>query len=120
MQQFGSVETVASAIFSFGTLQLEQVQRALFGRTVVSTPDALRGYRVGELRIVDPEVVAASGKDIHPALLHTGDHDDVVHGAVLDTDEAELAAADHYERVSFRRIPVVLESGTDAWAYVPR
>jgi len=106
-------------IFSFGTLQLESVQQELFGRAVATTPDALAGYRIGELRITDPEVIRASGKDIHPALLE-GEPGDRVNGGTLDVTEEELAAADHYERVGYRRIEVTLESGTAAWVYVPR
>lgn len=108
------------AIFSFGTLQLEQVQQSLFGRAVPTTPDALAGFTVGELRIIDPEVIATSGKDVHPALVATRVATDVVRGALLDVTPEELAAADHYERVSFRRIAVTVLSGRDAWVYVPK
>lgn len=111
---------MGDAIFSFGTLQLEAVQRELFGRAVETTPASLGGFRIGELRIQDHEVIRLSGTDIHPALIATGNLGDVVHGAILDVTSADLAAADHYERVSYRRIPVVLQSGRDAWAYVPR
>ena len=111
---------MAYAIFSFGTLQLEEVQRELFGRSVVTAPDSLRGFRIGELRILDPEVIRLSGKEIHPALIATGDASDEVQGATLDVTESELAAADHYERVSYRRIAVTLQSGREAWAYVPK
>lgn len=107
-------------IFSFGTLQLDQVQRGLFGRPVPTTPDSLSGARIGELRILDPEVIAMSGKDIHPALELTDEPTDVVAGAVLDVTPAELAAADHYERVSYRRVSVILDSGLQAWAYIPK
>jgi len=106
-------------IFSFGTLQLESVQQELFGRRVPTTPDALSGYRIGELRITDPEVIRASGTDIHPALL-VGSTNDRVTGGTLDVTEEELAAADHYERGGYRRIQVTLESGVEAWVYVPK
>lgn len=106
-------------IFSFGTLQLEPVQQSLFGRSVPTTPDSLAGWVVGEVRILDPEVIALSGTDLHPGLL-PGAPDDVVPGAVLEVTEEELAAADHYERVSYRRIAVTLRSGREAWVYVPK
>ena len=110
---------MTESIFSFGTLQLDAVQQSLFGRAVPTTVDSLKGWRVGEITIVDPEVISTSGTDVHPALL-PGDADDVVHGAILEVTDAELAAADHYERVSYQRISVKLESGRDAWVYVPR
>ena len=111
---------MADAIFSFGTLQLDGVQRSLFGRSVPTTADALSRWTVGQLTILDPEVIALSGTDIHPALFHTGRPEDLVAGAVLEVTAAEFAAADHYERVSYRRESVTLESGRQAWIYVPR
>ncbi|THG31677.1 gamma-glutamylcyclotransferase family protein [Naasia lichenicola] len=110
---------MTSPIFSFGTLQLAAVQTSLFGRAVPTTPDSLAGWTVGEITILDPEVIAMSGTDRHPALL-PGSPDDVVPGAILDVTDDELAAADHYERVSYERISVTLQSGRDAWVYVPR
>lgn len=82
-------------------------------------PDALIGYVLGELRIVDPEVIATSGTDLHPTLLH-GAEDDLVHGVALELTPDELAAVDHYERVSYQRAPVTLLSGRAAWVYLPR
>ena len=105
------------AIFSFGTLQLPAVQQSLFGRSVPTTPDTLTGWKIGEVRILDPEVIATSGKEIHPALLPAAP-DDVVDGAILEVTDEELAAADHYERVSYRREAVTLASGRAAWVYV--
>ncbi|SMH42851.1 Gamma-glutamyl cyclotransferase, AIG2-like [Rathayibacter oskolensis] len=106
-------------VFSFGTLQLPEVQRALFGRAVETTPDALAGYVVGELRITDPEVIAMSGADVHPALRAGGERD-VVTGVALEITSEELAAADRYERVSYRRASVTLLSGRAAWVYLPK
>ena len=111
---------MSEAIFSFGTLQLEPVQQSLFGRSVPTVPDALAGWKVGVTTITDPEVIATSGSDQHPALIATDDPGDVVSGAVLEVTESELAAADYYERVSYRRIAVTLQSGRDAWVYVLR
>ena len=111
---------MSEAIFSFGTLQLEAVQQSLFGRSVPTTPDTLAGWEVGEITILDPEVIKTSGKERHPALLPTGDPSDMVSGAILEVTEEELAAADHYERVSYRRIAVTLQSGREAWVYVLR
>lgn len=107
-------------IFSFGTLRLDDVQRSLFGRSVATKPDSLAGWAIGSVQITDPEVIALSGTDTHPGLVRTGVATDVVEGVVLDVTVDELAAADHYERVSFERTAVTLESGTAAWVYVPR
>lgn len=72
-----------------------------------------------DIRIDDAEVVALSGLDMHPALVETGSTQDVVCGAILEVTPKELVDADVYERRTFHRISVVLESGTRAWAYVP-
>jgi gamma-glutamylcyclotransferase (GGCT)/AIG2-like uncharacterized protein YtfP len=111
---------MAHLLFSFGTLRLDRVQRELFGRPVPTEPDALHGHRLGEVRITDPEVIRASGSDVHPGLVRTGDDADVVDGAVLEIDDAELAAADRYEQAAYRRTDVVLASGRTAWVYVPK
>lgn len=110
---------MAEVIFSFGTLQLPEVQRALFGRTVETAPDALLGYVIGELRITDPEVIAVSGSDVHPAL-RAGTEQDAVRGVALKVSSEELAAADRYERMSYRRVSVTLLSGRTAWVYLPK
>ncbi len=105
-------------VFSFGTLQLESVQQALYLRAVPMQPDELRGYRVGRLRITDPAVIAASGSDIHPALV--ADEAGTVEGRVLELSEEELARTDEYESVGYERVEVVLASGRIAWIYLPR
>jgi gamma-glutamylcyclotransferase (GGCT)/AIG2-like uncharacterized protein YtfP len=111
---------MAHRLFSFGTLQQEGVQRELFGRAVPTEPDSLRGHALGEVVITDPEVIRMSGSSVHPGLLRTGDDADVVTGAVLELDDRELAAADRYEEVAYRRVAVVLGSGREAWVYVPK
>ncbi len=107
-------------LFSFGTLRQADVQEALFGRRVLSTPDQIVGYKVRRVQIVDPAAIEASGSDLHPALVVTGEPDDVVRGEVLELTEADLAAAHRYEQVSFERIDVHTQSGRRAVAYVPK
>ncbi|MGW1937929.1 hypothetical protein [Streptomyces goshikiensis] len=60
-------------LFSYGTLQLEQVQLARFGRLLEGAPDALPGYTTSVVRIADPDVIAASGSDLHPVVVLSGD-----------------------------------------------
>ena len=47
-------------LFSYGTLQLEAVQMATFGRQLAGTSDALRGFELDLLKIEDQTVVAIS------------------------------------------------------------
>jgi gamma-glutamylcyclotransferase (GGCT)/AIG2-like uncharacterized protein YtfP len=105
-------------LFSYGTLQLEHVQLATFGRKLEGRRDSLPGYRLGQLEIRDPAVVATSGKTHHPIIAPTGRAEDDVAGLVLAITPAELAQADVYEVSDYKRERVTLASGLAAWAYV--
>ncbi|MBE1605857.1 gamma-glutamylcyclotransferase [Actinopolymorpha pittospori] len=105
-------------LFSYGTLQQSDVQRAQFGRLLIGRPDSLRGYRLDWLTITDPAVVAVSGSDRHPVMSRTGHAGDAVAGTLFEITEADLAAADDYEVSDYTRVAVRLESGIDAWTYL--
>ena len=105
-------------LFSYGTLQQDDVQRATFGRLLAGRADALPGYSRDMVAIDDPQVVATSGKTHHPIVHHSGNAADRVPGSVFDITDAELAQADEYEVAAYRRVAVTLESGADAWVYV--
>ena len=106
------------ALFSYGTLQLREVQLANYGRELVGEADALTGYRIEDLAIGSADVVSISGRTVHSIARRTGDSADRIEGIVFELSEAELAATDDYEVEPYRRIEVVLESGRTAWAYV--
>lgn len=108
----------AVALFSYGTLQLPEVQRATYGRLLDGDPDVLTGYRLAPLIITDAEVVRLSGKATHTIAEETGDSGDRVPGMVFVLNEAELDATDAYEVDSYARVEAVLESGRRAWVYV--
>jgi gamma-glutamylcyclotransferase (GGCT)/AIG2-like uncharacterized protein YtfP len=105
-------------LFSYGTLQLDDVQRATFGRLLKGSPDALPGYRQTMVRITDPDVVRTSGVDHHPIVTASPNPGDEVAGAVFEITAEELAAADTYEVSDYKRIAVRLKSGRNAWVYV--
>jgi gamma-glutamylcyclotransferase (GGCT)/AIG2-like uncharacterized protein YtfP len=105
-------------LFSYGTLQLGEVQRSVFGREVATEPDALPGFRVEWLTITDPHVVAVSGSDRHPVVRRSADPADAVPGSVLTLTPEDLAAADAYEVDDYRRELVSLRSGRAAWVYL--
>jgi gamma-glutamyl AIG2-like cyclotransferase len=105
-------------LFSYGTLQLEGVQMATFGRRLTGTSDALRGFELVPLKIKDQTVVAISGKAQHTMARFTGRASDVVSGTVFSVTPDELQNADKYEVAAVKRVAVVLRSGTRAWAYV--
>ncbi|CAN3702536.1 hypothetical protein MMX123_02560 [Microbacterium sp. MM2322] len=105
-------------LFTYGTLQLPDVQLDTFGRLVGGDADALPGYRLEWTDIDDERVAELSGLDKHPILRHTGDAHDRVFGRVLTLTAEELDAADEYEVSLYRRASVSLASGLRAWVYV--
>ena len=107
-------------LFSYGTLQQENVQRATFGRVLRGAPDALIGFKQDLVEITDPDVLAKSGERFHPIVVQTSDDTDRVPGTVFEITGPELAAADAYEVSDYERIAVTLASGSGAWVYVRR
>ena len=105
-------------LFSYGTLQLEAVQLATFGRQLAGSPDVLEGFELVPLKIEDAAVIAVSGKDRHTMAKFTGRASDVIPGTVLALTRDELENADGYEVSAVKRVAVDLQSGTRAWAYV--
>ena len=105
-------------LFSYGTLQQADVQRATFGRLLEGRRDALPGWATTMVEIRDPDVVAKSGKTHHPIVRPSGNPQDVVEGHVFRIIAVELAAADDYEVGDYKRIAVKLKSGLEAFVYV--
>ncbi len=105
-------------VFSYGTLRLPRVQLALFGRAVPTRPATLSGFRVEQLTIADPEVVATSGTSSHPILRPSPDPVDRVEGSVLHLSTQQLAAADAYEVEDYRRVRARTTAGEAVWVYV--
>jgi len=111
-------EKCSELLFSYGTLQLEAVQTAIFGRPLTGTRDALQGFDLVALKIEDQAVVAISGKAHHTMARFTGRASDVVSGAVFAVTPDEIRNADKYEVAAVKRVSLVLQSGARAWAYV--
>ncbi|MEV7283315.1 pyridoxal 5'-phosphate synthase [Streptomyces sp. NPDC093252] len=107
-------------LFSYGTLQLPQVQLSQFGRLLEGRPDRLPGHRTTSVLITDPAVIEASGTDRHPLVVPSADPADAVEGQVFPVGEADLALADSYEVDDYVRTQVTLESGLRAWVYLER
>ena len=94
------------------------MQQALFGRHFIGSADALLGFDLVEIEVHDPEVLDASGVEIHAALVPAPGETAPIPGVVFELTSAELAAADAYENENYRRIEVTLASGQRAWVYV--
>ncbi|MBB1409418.1 gamma-glutamylcyclotransferase family protein [Pseudoalteromonas sp. SG44-17] len=107
-------------LFSYGTLQLEQVQLDTFGRLLEGQADTLQGYVVGEVEVTDAAVLKSSGQRFHPALIKTGLPTDTVTGTIFTITLEELANADSYEVNDYIRIEESFSSGINAWVYVAK
>ena len=105
-------------LFSYGTLQLEAVQMATFGRLLTGERDVLPGFEQSLLEIRDDATVSLSGKTHHAIVKFTGRTSDSVAGTVYAVTPEELLSADKYEVAEYRRVAVVLQSGLRAWVYV--
>jgi gamma-glutamylcyclotransferase (GGCT)/AIG2-like uncharacterized protein YtfP len=105
-------------LFSYGTLQQEDVQLSLFGRRLQGDRDELPGVERSSVRIEDPQVVAASGETHYANVAFNGRSDSRVSGTLFEISDAELAAADRYERsAAYERVAATLASGKQAWVY---
>lgn len=105
-------------LFSYGTLQDEQVQYSLFGRALVGRKDFLIGYEQAISRVVDPEFVRTTGKSEHSILRPAGSRAARVEGTALELTDAELMRTDEYEPVEYKRVLARLASGIQVWVYV--
>jgi len=105
-------------LFTYGTLQTEEVQLETFGRLLEGHADALPQYTLKTIEIQDQEFVAKSGTAIHRNLQFTGVTSDYVEGTVYSVTQQELEQADAYEPEGYKRLMVELKSGAKAWVYV--
>jgi gamma-glutamylcyclotransferase (GGCT)/AIG2-like uncharacterized protein YtfP len=106
-------------LFSYGTLQHEDVQQKTFGRRLVGEKDLLLGYEPSLVKIPDPAVAKRLGRTHHDNVTATGDDWSTVQGMVFEVTDDELAKADRFEaEFAYRRINGALASGKEAWVYV--
>lgn len=106
-------------LFSYGTLQEEQVQLSTFGRLLQGQRDELPRFEPSLVKIEDPQAAAASGRTHHANVTFNGRSDSRVSGTVFEITDTELAAADLYEEdAAYNRMTVTLASGKQAWVYV--
>lgn len=105
-------------LFSYGTLQKQKTQLALFGRTLRGSADMLSGYQIAAIEITDESFLSKGEEKFQRTLILTNDKNDTIKGTALEVTQEELLTADTYEPENYKRIKVQLESGKDAWIYV--
>lgn len=102
-------------LFSYGTLQKDDVQLKLFGRLLKGDHDVLNGYQLSSIEIKDPQFLAGGEDKIQLTVIPSpGDH---IKGMVFEISKQELLQADSYEPENYKRIEVMLASGKKAWIY---
>lgn len=95
-------------LFTYGTLQDERIQMALFKRTLQGHPDTLPGYDLS------PQKVAG----LYPVVFQSPNAANGLAGIVYEVTESDLKNADDYEGEDYQRTRVVLASGRAAWVYI--
>jgi gamma-glutamylcyclotransferase (GGCT)/AIG2-like uncharacterized protein YtfP len=106
-------------LFSYGTLQHEDVQLSTFGRKLEGEKDLLVGYEPSLVKIHDQELATRLKKTHHDNVSKTEDDWSNVQGTVFEVTDDELAKADGLEaQFNYQRINVPLASGNEAWVYV--
>lgn len=105
-------------LFSYGTLQKENVQMDLFGRRLKGTPDALQGFKIEMIEITDESFLSKGEEKFQQTLVRSNNKEDRVKGTALELTSEELEITDKYEPVNYKRIKVLLQSGKEAWIYL--
>jgi hypothetical protein len=106
-------------LFSYGTLQQDDIQLATYGRRLAGQRDELMGFEPALVKIEDPDLAARLGKTHHNDVRPVADPNSRVAGMVFEITDAELASTDDYEaRFDYERIVAGLASGQQAWVYV--
>ena len=95
-------------LFTYGTLQDEQVQHYLFGRTLQGSKDHLLGFKRLENVVYDR----------YPMVIRTENEEDTVLGMAYEVSVSDLQKADIYETAAYKREKFVLRSGKEAWVYL--
>ena len=104
-------------LFSYGTLQRDDVQLNLFGRLLTGTKDRLDGHRTARIEITDAAFLSKGEGNVQLTPIESDEPSDRIEGTVFELSAEELAQADKYEPVEYSRTLVTLASGRRAWIY---
>ena len=106
-------------MFSYGSLQEEAVQLAVYGRVLRGEADELNGWVRTQLDVPKWHKAALSGTTHYANVERSPQPNSSVAGTALELTDAELAASDAYERdAEYVRVMITLSSGRRAWVYV--
>lgn len=99
-------------LFTYGTLQNEDVQEDIFGRILKGTAETLIGYTLKEI-LIEEEF----GIEPYPIIMETQSTDDSINGIMYEITTPELHKVDTYEGLHYKRVQVKLQSNETVWAY---
>lgn len=106
-------------LFSYGTLQRDDVQRLVFGRVIAGHPDELLAYEPELVAIEDAAEAAMLGATHYSNIRFSGCAEHRIPGTRFEITEAELTAADAFEGPAGNsRVMARLASGIEAWVYL--
>ena len=94
-------------LFSYGTLQDEDVQKSLLNRKLKGKRDILIGYCISQKKF----------KGKYPIVEVSKNRSDDVKGKVFKVSYVELYEIDAFAANIFNRMEITLKSGTKAWVY---
>lgn len=109
---------MSETLFSYGTLQRDDVQLELFGRLLNGTRDILTGYKIASIKINDEAFLAKGEEKFQKTLVLSNDVADIIEGTIFEISTEELLLADQYEPDNYQRIKVLLQSKKESWIYV--
>jgi gamma-glutamylcyclotransferase (GGCT)/AIG2-like uncharacterized protein YtfP len=99
-------------LFTYGTLQNDDIQETIFGRQLQGTPETLIGYVIKEIQIEEEFGIVH-----YPIIMETNNPEDTIKGIVYEINSNDLRQADLYEGLHYKRVEVHLQSNEIAWAY---
>ena len=99
-------------LFTYGTLQNDDIQETIFGRQLQGTPEILIGYVIKEIQIEEEFGIVH-----YPIIMETNNPEDTINGIVYEITSIDLRQADLYEGLHYKRVEVHLQSNEMVWAY---
>lgn len=112
------MEETVHYLFSYGTLQFENVQLENYGRTLSGSKDVLNYYKLEQVEITNKEVLTKSKQRFHPIAIPSKNKDDFIEGVIFEITAQELQQTDDYEVSDYKRVLALFESGKKAWIYI--
>ena len=103
-----------SLLFSYGTLQNENIQLDIFGRILKGKIDKIYRFKLKSILIK----VALEIKEEFLIAVNSDAENDFIESFIYEILEEELIKVDEYEGEDYQRVLKTLNSGKKAWVYV--